>query len=90
MSRFLKLMFIVFSVAALTAGAVGTFAQGGSHTSSQFQGPKANKGTVTHSHKDGKNVLTFSDDFVVPPWRRAGRMKPARSCWPSPFMWMPG
>ena len=66
MSRFLKLMFGVFSVAALTVGAVGAFAQSGSHTSSQFQGPKANKGTVTHSHKDGKNVLTLSDDFVVP------------------------
>jgi hypothetical protein len=36
------------------------------HTSSQFQGPKANKGTVTHSTKDGKSVLTLSDDFVVP------------------------
>jgi len=41
-------------------------AQSGSHTSSQFQGPKANKGTVTHSIKDGKSVLTLSDDFVVP------------------------
>jgi hypothetical protein len=37
-----------------------------SHTSSQFQGPKANEGTVTHSTKDGKRVLTLSDDFVVP------------------------
>lgn len=36
------------------------------HTSSPFQGPKANKGTVMHSNKDGKNVLTLSDDFVVP------------------------
>jgi uncharacterized protein YdeI (BOF family) len=36
------------------------------HTSSQFQGPKANKGTVSHSTKDGKSVLTLSDDFVVP------------------------
>ena len=36
------------------------------HTSSQFQGPKANKGTVTHSTRDGKSVLTLSDDFVVP------------------------
>jgi hypothetical protein len=38
----------------------------GMHTSSQFQGPKANKGTVTHSTRDGKSVLTLSDDFVVP------------------------
>lgn len=36
------------------------------HTSSQFQGPKANKGTVTHSVRNGKSVLTLSDDFVVP------------------------
>ena len=36
------------------------------HTSSQFQGPKANKGHVTHSTRDSKSVLTLSDDFVVP------------------------
>jgi hypothetical protein len=36
------------------------------HTSAQFQGPKANKGHVTHSTRDGKSVLTLSDDFVVP------------------------
>jgi hypothetical protein len=36
------------------------------HTNGQFQGPKANKGHVTHSTRDGKSVLTLSDDFVVP------------------------
>src|SRR6266705_3994677 len=36
------------------------------HQSNQFQGPKANKGFVTHSTRDGKSVLTLSDDFVVP------------------------
>ena len=36
------------------------------HTSSQFQGPKANKGHVTHSTQGGKSVLTLSDDFGVP------------------------
>jgi len=36
------------------------------HTSSQFQGPKTNKGTVTSSQRDGKLVLTLSEDFVVP------------------------
>ena len=35
-------------------------------TTGQFQGPKANKGHVTHSTRDGKSVLTLSDDFVVP------------------------
>src|SRR6201981_1590542 len=36
------------------------------HTTGQFQGPKANKGHVSHSTRDGKSVLTLSDDFVVP------------------------
>ena len=36
------------------------------HTTGKFQGPKANKGHVTHSTRDGKSVLTLSDDFVVP------------------------
>ena len=36
------------------------------HTSGPFQGAKANKGTVTHSKEGGHNVLTLSDDFVVP------------------------
>ena len=45
--------------------AVSAFGQD-MHTSSQFQGPKANKGHVTHSTRDGKSVLTLSDDFVVP------------------------
>lgn len=36
------------------------------YTSGQFQGPKANKGHVTHSTRDGKSILTLSDDFVVP------------------------
>jgi len=36
------------------------------HITGQFQGPKANKGHVTHSTRDGQSVLTLSDDFVVP------------------------
>ena len=66
MSRILKVMFVALVVTILGLSASGAFAQSGSHTSSQFQGPKANKGTVTHSIKDGKSVLTLSDDFVVP------------------------
>ena len=45
--------------------AVSAMAQD-AHTSSQFQGSKANKGHVSHSTRDGKSVLTLSDDFVVP------------------------
>lgn len=65
MSRILKGMFVALVVTALGGGASIAAAQG-SHTSSQFQGPKANKGSVTHSIKDGKSLLTLSDDFVVP------------------------
>jgi|ERR1051326_1341412 hypothetical protein len=50
---------------ATTLFAIAAYAQD-MHTSSQFQGPKANKGHVTHSTRDGKSVLTLSDDFVVP------------------------
>src|SRR5271157_3701572 len=66
MSRIMKVMFAALVVTALGLSASGAFAQSGSHTSSQFHGPKANKGTVTHSIKDGKSVLTLSDDFVLP------------------------
>jgi len=52
-------------LAATVLFAVSAVAQN-MHTSSQFQGPKANKGHVTHSTRDGKSVLTLSDDFVVP------------------------
>jgi hypothetical protein len=45
--------------------AVSAFAQD-MHTTGLFQGPKANKGHVTHSTREGKSVLTLSDDFVVP------------------------
>lgn len=52
-------------LAAVLFSAVSAFAAD-MHTSSQFQGPKANKGTVTHSVRDGRSILTLSDDFVVP------------------------
>jgi len=36
------------------------------HTSSKFEGPKANTGTVSHSKQGNMSVLTLSEDFVVP------------------------
>ncbi|MCI0418834.1 MAG: hypothetical protein L0387_20160 [Acidobacteria bacterium] len=36
------------------------------HTSSKFEGPKANTGAVSHSKQGHMNVLTLSDDFIVP------------------------
>jgi hypothetical protein len=53
-------------VAAVTLMFTGSALAADTHTSSKFAGPKANTGTVTHSTKNGKSVLTLSDDFVVP------------------------
>lgn len=55
--RALLMTGVLFTVSAVAQDA---------HTTGQFQGPKANKGHVTHSNRDGKSVLTLSDDFVVP------------------------
>ena len=62
MSGVIKMVSVAIAGLALSIAALAA----GSNTSTAFQGPKANKGTVTHSTKDGKSVLTLSDDFVVP------------------------
>jgi len=62
----MKLM-SVFALLAL-AISVPIFAAkiGDTHTTNQFQGPKANTGTATHSVVNGKAMLKVSDDFKVP------------------------
>lgn len=65
MNRFRIFLALVLALAVASVITLNAFAAD-MHTSSQFQGPKANKGTVTHSKKDGQNVLTLSRDFVVP------------------------
>ena len=62
---FIRNKFTQAVLAALTLFTLSAFAAD-AHTSTQFQGAKANKGTVTHSLRDGKSILTLSDDFVVP------------------------
>lgn len=42
------------------------FADSHMHKSKPFMGPKANKGFVTHTKQGNDNILTLSDDFVVP------------------------
>src|SRR5262245_61002110 len=54
----------ILGVAAMAMSASMALAQG--HTSTKFSGAKVNAGTVTHSVKDGRNVLTLSSDFQVP------------------------
>jgi hypothetical protein len=52
----------LMTIAALAVTASLAAAQ----TSTPFSGAKVNGGTVTHSMKDGKHVLTLSSDFKVP------------------------
>jgi hypothetical protein len=52
-------------VAIATVAFAGT-ALAQSHTSKPFSGAKVNGGTVTHTVKNGKNLLAVSDDFQVP------------------------
>ena len=54
----------LLGLAAIAMSASLAQAQG--HTSTKFSGAKVNAGTVTHSVKDGKNVLTLSSDFQMP------------------------
>lgn len=54
----------LFGIVALALSVGLASAQG--HTSQAFSGAKVNGGTVTHMMKDGKHMLTLSDDFKVP------------------------
>jgi len=54
------------ALAAVAALALMGTAYAQSHTSKPFSGAKVNGGTVTHTVKAGRNVLTVSDDFQVP------------------------
>ncbi len=54
----------ILAVAAFAMTATLALAQ--NRTSKPFSGAKVNGGTVTSSVKDGKTVLTLSDDFKVP------------------------
>ena len=57
----------LLSVLTLTVFAAVAFAaKMDVHTSSMFQGPKANTGTVSHSIENGKSMLRVSPDFKVP------------------------
>lgn len=65
----LNRMMSVFALVALLMAASVTFAANHRtdvHTTSMFQGPKANTGTAMHTYENGKSVLRVSDDFKVP------------------------
>lgn len=56
---------LLAALVALLTTSVGVLAAE-THTSSVFSGAVVNGGTVIHSKMNGKNVLTLSEDFVVP------------------------
>ena len=56
----------VFALTALLAVSAVWAASMDTHTSSMFQGPKANTGTVSHSIETGRSILRVSSDFKVP------------------------
>jgi len=60
-----SLMALSVLVAAASLFASSALAADG-HTTRPFKGVKVNGGTVTHSRSNPANVLTLSDDFVVP------------------------
>jgi hypothetical protein len=46
-------------------GVTSSFA-GDAHTTSKFEGVKANSGTALHARAGGSDTLTWSDDFKIP------------------------
>ncbi len=66
----MKLYRMMSAFALLAVVAAGTLAfaagKGEVHTTSMFQGPKANTGTAMHIYENGKSILRVSNDFKVP------------------------
>ena len=62
----LNRMLSVFALVATLVTASVSFAANGPQTSSRFEGPKANTGTVTHTVENGQSILRVSADFKVP------------------------
>ena len=65
MTAFTRIVSACAMFMTLTAGLV-IASDNAVHTSSQFQGPKANTGTVMHTSENGKSILRVSHNFKVP------------------------
>lgn len=55
-----------FAVLALAAASMAFAADRTAHTSSGFQGPKANTGKAMHLYEGKQSILKVTDDFKVP------------------------
>lgn len=64
MNRLFTILALV--CALMFTGAVAYADHGGSHTTSHFQGAKANTGTATFTRVGANAMLKVSDDFKVP------------------------
>ena len=60
-----RMMSAIALAGALIAATV-SFAANGPQTSTKFEGPKANTGTVSYTADNGKRMLRVSNDFKVP------------------------
>jgi hypothetical protein len=57
----------VLQLSAMAVVFTFSFAQAAEqHTTTKFEGPKANTGTAVHSVENGKSILRVSSDFKVP------------------------
>ncbi|WP_447977528.1 hypothetical protein [Candidatus Nitrospira bockiana] len=56
---------IVTALALVLAGSGAGFAADG-HTTTKFEGVKANAGTAMHARQGDKDTLSWSDDFKIP------------------------
>jgi hypothetical protein len=61
-----RLMSVLTLAALFTAASVSFAANGESHKTSKFEGPKANTGMAVHTVENGKSILRVTPDFKVP------------------------
>jgi hypothetical protein len=62
-----RVPFAALAILAVTAALLsGSVLAADPHMTGPFKGVKVNGGTVTHSKNSPTNVLTLSDDFMVP------------------------
>lgn len=56
----------IFALLAVVSVAGFAFNKHDEHSTSMFQGPKANTGTAIHLYENGKSIVKVSSDFKVP------------------------
>jgi len=66
MKRFVSTLFAFILVVTLANFAMAADKANNTHTTSQFQGPKANTGMAIHTTENGKSILRVTPDFKVP------------------------